>query len=584
MAKLRAEAHEHDSARPLAGDVRECLSTLMNHPAFDASERNRRFLNYVVEETLAGRAERIKAYTIALAAFDRSEDFDPLSDPIVRIEAGRLRRSLEHYYLTAGKADPIRIDIPKGHYYATFEFVDATPSPEARSAAVDTSVSTEPTPSPKQRKPVRWLAAAVIVLAVAGTLFYLGISRDGALAPGMRGPSVLVMPFDNVGQSPDRAYLSRGLTYEVIGNLTRFNDLLVYGPDTSLWVGRPDDGDQGPDVRPDYVLSGTVQTDNQTIRVSAVLAETETKRYLWSATIERNLDTSSLMEIQDEIGTQVAAAVAQPYGVVFERKIRAIATKPADSLASYECVVRFRQYWRSYSDQDFGSVRACLERAIADDPSYAQAYSSLALLYVDTYRFGFGKSDVAFDPLERANELASKAIALEPRSSDGYLASSMALWFLQNVDDSIATARQGLQINPYNTDLLADLGLRLAQRGRWDEAMPLIKEAYARNPAAPNGYHIATFLHEYMTGNYPAALEAALKVKSPAVIYGAVARAMVYAQLGEMAKAQAEVAEILRLDPMYGAHVRDDIEKRNHAPEITDAIIAGLKKAGLQTE
>src|SRR6187455_2269771 len=64
---------------------------------FMNSERKQRFLKYVVQETLAGRADRIKAYTIAVDAFDRDPSFDPLADPVVRIEAGRLRRCLEHY-------------------------------------------------------------------------------------------------------------------------------------------------------------------------------------------------------------------------------------------------------------------------------------------------------------------------------------------------------------------------------------------------------------------------------------------------------------------------------------------------------
>ena len=114
---------------PTDTGVREHLLLLLAHKAFDASKRNRRFLTYVVDEALAGRGDRIKAYNIALAAFDRASDFDPLTDPIVRIEAGRLRRSLELYYLTAGRADRIRIDVPKGSYVPTFTYSKDLDSP-----------------------------------------------------------------------------------------------------------------------------------------------------------------------------------------------------------------------------------------------------------------------------------------------------------------------------------------------------------------------------------------------------------------------------------------------------------------------
>src|SRR5688572_27942469 len=105
------------------------LQRILDSDDFDASDRNRRFLRYVVEEMLAGRGERIKAYTIATSVFDRDESFDPQSDPIVRIEASRLRRSLDRYYLIAGRADLIRISIPKGSYVPSVERVEGDLTP-----------------------------------------------------------------------------------------------------------------------------------------------------------------------------------------------------------------------------------------------------------------------------------------------------------------------------------------------------------------------------------------------------------------------------------------------------------------------
>ena len=579
----------HDSVRPTSDEVRAYLRTLIGSSDLGASERNRRFLAYVVEETLEGRAERIKAYSIALAAFDRGEDFDPLTDPIVRIEARRLRQSLEHYYLTAGKSDPIRIDIPKGSYFATFEYAaEAAPRHESRGPATEPGTDarqTSPPASPgRHRRPfLAWMATAVVLAA-------LGIAAYALLTPGrqangiaghMRGPSVLVVPFEFVGSDPAYSYLARGLTYDIVGTLTRFDDLFVYGSATSFGI-QGGSGAQVDGLTPDYVLSGSVQTDSSKIRVAAILASAETNQYLWSATSEQDLSTSGFAQISNDIVDHVAAAVAQPSGFVFDQTAKQVAIKPAEDLPSYECVVRFRQYWGSYSNSDFDAVRDCLEQTVATDPTYARAHASLALLYVDTYRFGFGAAKISFDPLQRAKELADKAIALEPNASNGHLAKSMALWFLQDVEGSIEAARRGLEINPYNADLLAELGLRLAQRARWDEAMPLIEEAYARNPGAPNGYHIATFLHQYMTGDYRAALQSAKKVQTPAVLYGPVARAMAHAQLGQMDEARRAVAAILEIDPRYGDHVREDLEKRNHVPEITKAIVDGLEKAGLR--
>ncbi len=104
-------------------DVRRELESIVSSPLFDASPRNRQFLTFVVEETLAGRGARIKAYTVATRVFGRADDFDPLQDLIVRIEAARLRRALQHFYQTEGDGKGIRIAIPKGTYVPEFQLV-----------------------------------------------------------------------------------------------------------------------------------------------------------------------------------------------------------------------------------------------------------------------------------------------------------------------------------------------------------------------------------------------------------------------------------------------------------------------------
>ena len=112
-------SHDADEAIP-PHLIHDALQRVIGSQEFSTSERKKRFLKYIVQETLAGHADRIKAYTIAVDVFDRDPSFDPASDPVVRIEAGRLRRCLEHYYLAEGSADRIRITIPKGGYVPQF--------------------------------------------------------------------------------------------------------------------------------------------------------------------------------------------------------------------------------------------------------------------------------------------------------------------------------------------------------------------------------------------------------------------------------------------------------------------------------
>ena len=102
--------------------IREQLDRILNSGPFQQSRRRQRFLEYIVNETLAGRGERLKGYNVALAVFDRPKTFDPAIDPVVRIEAARLREKLREYYETEGQTDPIRIELRKGSYAPHIEF------------------------------------------------------------------------------------------------------------------------------------------------------------------------------------------------------------------------------------------------------------------------------------------------------------------------------------------------------------------------------------------------------------------------------------------------------------------------------
>ena len=113
------------------GVIRDQLSAVLDSVLFAHAERLGRFLKFVVDETLAGRADRINQYAIAIDVFDRDETFDPAIDAIVRVEAGRLRSKLLEYYDELGRDDPIRIELPKRTYMAIFQRRSGGDSPQS---------------------------------------------------------------------------------------------------------------------------------------------------------------------------------------------------------------------------------------------------------------------------------------------------------------------------------------------------------------------------------------------------------------------------------------------------------------------
>jgi hypothetical protein len=122
MGKAMGDQSIHRSLSLPAEAVREALARVCENPSFKASPRLSAFLRYVVNAALEGRADSIKAYSIAVDALERPDNFDPISDAIVRVEARRLRRALAHYYENGGSQDPVVIDIPLGRYVPEFRW------------------------------------------------------------------------------------------------------------------------------------------------------------------------------------------------------------------------------------------------------------------------------------------------------------------------------------------------------------------------------------------------------------------------------------------------------------------------------
>jgi hypothetical protein len=114
------ESVSTSGAEPPPGEIFESLQTLLANDALRLSERNRRFLSFVVTQTIEGHSDRIKAYSIGVDVFGRDDSFDPTLDPIVRIEATRLRSALTAYYEGAGAGDRVRIAMPRGGYVPSF--------------------------------------------------------------------------------------------------------------------------------------------------------------------------------------------------------------------------------------------------------------------------------------------------------------------------------------------------------------------------------------------------------------------------------------------------------------------------------
>jgi TolB-like protein len=558
--------------------IRNALARILSSDGFSASARNRKLLEYVVGETLAGRADRIKAYTLATVVFGRGADFDPQLDPVVRLEASRLRKALEHYYLTAGKDDPLRIDIPKGSYIPSF-----LPAPAAPAA--------QPAPS-RDRRPWGWphpvrsgaIAAALIAVLVAAVVIaqpdWFGLRSTAPQQNAEARPAIFVLPFEG-GADPMGATLAYGLTVGIISDLARFKNIRVYGAETSYEDRSHAPADLIETLGIAYIVSGQVDVADERFRSIISLIEAKSGRYVWSVKSDGSLTASEIFYRQGEIASLVARSIAQPYGVLFDDQIKEIAAKPPGHLTSYECVVVSELYRRAESVGDFPAAEACLARAIRDDPFYSKAYSALSLLHSDAWRIAFGTDRAIQDPRLTALELARQALKADASSSTAYLALHTAYWNLGDVDAALDAAEKGLALNPNNTQLRASYGGRRCLRGDWDGGLAMLREAFAMNPALSDVYRYVLFLDRYRAGDYDGALLEASQIDLPNDVFSPVALAMAHGALGDRPAAEQAVRRIEELVPDFRDRAIARFQASNFDPAIIEEITQGLARAGL---
>lgn len=153
--------HGMDTSQVSPADVRAQLERMLAGETFRGAERSKTLLSFIVEETLKGRTDRLKDYTLGSEALGRGDQFDPRVDPIARVEASRLRSRLDMYYATEGAGDALRISLPKGGYVAQFEahrIATTASQPEALPAQ---PAALDPSPRANRLRQRPWLLAGI---------------------------------------------------------------------------------------------------------------------------------------------------------------------------------------------------------------------------------------------------------------------------------------------------------------------------------------------------------------------------------------------------------------------------------------
>ncbi len=544
------------------------LNRVLDSADFDATARERNFLKYIVEETLAGRADRIKAYSIALEVFGRDASFDPQNDPIVRIAAGHLRRSLERYYLTAGSNDPVVITVPKGGYVPEFEVRDTSP---------DIRVEDQP----KAYFPARFLRNWREIALVGLLIVLAGLV---AMSPPIRSwmvlqsrtepqlPRLVVRTFDDLVGTQSSTASAVGLTGAVIEQLSRFRDGLVV-------VSQDDaESEQG------YLLSGQLGVAGELTRLQVKLTNRQDGKVIWAESYQARLDGTDSWMAQSEIAQELVISLAQTYGVLYQEERNAAGQIELGKSDPYTCTLSYYAYRATLDPSLRSDVRACLTDAVDRFPHYATAWALFAQVSMDELRFNFPYDLIPAEKIEPILAMTRRATELDPRNTRAMHAHMSALYWNREFAASREVGLRALAMNPNDADLMGSLGSGLALSGNWNEGCALIDKSLQQSVGPRAYYETVLALCAYFAGDYPGAV--VLIRKSP-VPKNEIYRLLAAAIHAEAGLAQAASTDRIWLEenaPRLVETVSQVVIRRFGRSEDATFFLNSLRKAGFRID
>ena len=409
--------------------VQKQLDRILNSKSFEGVDRLKRFLSYVVAEALAGRGDQLKEFAVGEQVFDKGSDFDPRSDPIVRVQAGRLRARLTRYQIEEGQNDELILELPKGRYVPIFRTREVNP-------------------------PWRRITAALL-------------DRN----------SVLVVPFEYQGSSPELDDLCQGVTRDVTHAVTQIEGLIVTACGDRTLSQVLDLCTAGLHPSAAILVHGSVQQRGDKLRINWQLIQGTSGRYLWS-----EADTCSALEDVFELQDRIALAVVNKLRESWSEhgwKTQEVQTRK--NSAAENLYLQGRYQLDKRTEEGLLLAVSLFKRSIAEDSQFAEAHAGLADAYELLGHYG------VLAPVEiwtKAPSSASLAVLLDDSCAAAHVAlahvRSTQDWDWQGAEHEFLRA---LELDPLNPTAHHWYAVScLAPFGRLDEALDSMQVARALAP------------------------------------------------------------------------------------------------------
>jgi len=469
--------------------IHQQLDRLLSSATFQQVERLKRFISFIVTEAAAGRGDELKEYVVGVQVFGKEPSFDPRTDPIVRVQARRLRARLLRYYHDEGQHDEVVIELPKGGYAPVFKRREGRPAPK---------------PS---------LTAALA-------------SRN----------TIAVVPFSDHSENGDLEYFCAGLTQEIIYRVTRIKGLRVIAVDADEADARQ---------RAGMILRGSVRRADGKVRVTTHLVDSPSESYLWSESVDAPVRDT--LEAHDAIA---AAIIARLRPERFERGDPAWEQKPIENLAAHNLYIQGRYHLNQRTEEGLVKAAEFFDKAITEDPQYAQAHSGLSDAYSLLAHYGVrGPADA----WTKAASSAATAVLLDGNSAEARTSlahvKSTQDWDWRSAEREFQRA---IALDPRYATAHHWYGIScLVPMGRLDAALEQLTLAQSLDPVSSIIARDVAVAHYYRR-NFAAALEQCDHTieLNPHFAPAYMTLSLVQEQLGDLEEALAALERAVSLAPL----------------------------------
>jgi adenylate cyclase len=571
---------------PTAAEIEAELERILAARCFVNAGRASQLLQYLVRETLDGRGARLKGYSVAVEVFGRKADFDAHADPLVRVEAGRLRRRLIEYYADEGRADPVIIDVPRGGYAVKFRYARRDPG-DAAAPASDVNP-----PATVEIDRGGWLldrhayrrmgalaAAVSVVVALLAVSVFFATRRvelpPSSAASGESPPSVLAIAFDASPSGGDADEFAPAILAAIVQRLRDVDGYVV--ADAGNWFQPLSPPGSNESAARQYFVTGNIRADDSGLEVRLRLIASETGERLWSESFDIEPASATPSAVAENIAARVAS-VALPYGPIFDAELARLGRVSAQPHV-YECFLRYYAYRRAMDPALHGDAISCFQSATESAQSSADAWAGLALLSLDEYRFGYN-ARAESPALDRVRTALSRALAVDADNYLANLAVARLHYFVQDDEEFRHSAERVLAMRPDAADALALLGLFFVVSGDTAKGLPLVDRAIELTPKPPGIYRFAHVAASLREGRLHEALSAAEKLETPNWPLGQIYLAAIAGLAGRGEIASAARQRLLERDPLLAANVAGAVERLQLDATLRAKLLGGLNAAG----